>query len=311
MTLPKDGRPSSTAVKIVGDWYAPLGGVLMTVSASFALGAFPLDDVWHRLFGQDVTLWGPTHLLLIGGAGLATVGALILLSEGIAARARTTPRTKPRWLLLRQATLAGAFLVALSTFQAEYDFSVPQFRLIWHPILLMLAAGHRAGVGAAADRQGRRAARRGGLHRDPRRAVALGRPAHRPHHAALPPLHRRGARGRGGGAQGQRRTGRCRLGAIAGLGIGTIGLAAEWAWSHIWWTIPWTSALVPEGIIAGVLAGVAAGVIGGFVGGSLRAPDVVRKPEPRWLGARRGGGLRGALRVRPAGERRGQDHAPR
>ena len=29
---------------------------------------FPLDDVWHRLFGQDVTLWGPTHLMLIGGA---------------------------------------------------------------------------------------------------------------------------------------------------------------------------------------------------------------------------------------------------
>jgi hypothetical protein len=28
---------------------------------------------------------------------------------------------------------------------------------------------------------------------------------------------------------------------------------------------------------------VAAGIIGGFVGGSLRAPDVVRRSEPRWL----------------------------
>ena len=34
----------------------------------FALVGFPLDDGWHRLFGQDVTLWGPTHLMLIGGA---------------------------------------------------------------------------------------------------------------------------------------------------------------------------------------------------------------------------------------------------
>ena len=142
MTLPKEGRPSATAIRIVGDWYAPLGGVLMTVSASFALGAFPLDDVWHRFFGQDVTLWGPTHLLLIGGAGLATVGrADPPVGGDLRARVDATPRTQPRWLLLRQAILAGAFLVALSTFQAEYDFSVPQFRLVWHPILLMLAAG--------------------------------------------------------------------------------------------------------------------------------------------------------------------------
>ena len=35
----------------------------------------------------------------------------------------------------------GGFLVALSTFQAEFDFGVPQFRLVWQPILLMLAAG--------------------------------------------------------------------------------------------------------------------------------------------------------------------------
>ena len=50
------------------DWYAPLGGVLIAAAGGFALIGFPLDDVWHRLFGQDVTLWGPTHLMLIGGA---------------------------------------------------------------------------------------------------------------------------------------------------------------------------------------------------------------------------------------------------
>ena len=282
MTLPKEGRPSAPAIKIAGDWYAPLGGVLMLVSSSFALGAFPLDDVWHRLFGQDVTLWGPTHLLLIGGAGLATVGALILLSEGISARDEATPRAKPRWLLLRQATLAGAFLVALSTFQAEYDFSVPQFRLIWHPILLMLAAGIGLvsarlliGKGGALLAVAGFIAIRGVLslwvgpltgHTTLHfplyvvealvvEAVALRVSADRP----------------------------LRLGLLAGIGIGTLGLAAEWGWSHVWWTIPWTSALVPEGIVAGVLAGVAGGVLGGFVGGSLRAPDVVRRLEPRWL----------------------------
>ena len=41
----------------------------MIAGGAFALIGFPLDDVWHRIFGQDVTLWGPTHLMLIGGAG--------------------------------------------------------------------------------------------------------------------------------------------------------------------------------------------------------------------------------------------------
>jgi len=282
MTLPKDGRPSATAVKIVGDWYAPLGGVLMTVSASFALGAFPLDDLWHRLFGQDVTLWGPTHLLLIGGAGLATVGALILLSEGIAARVDATPRTEPRWLVLRQATLAGAFLVALSTFQAEYDFSVPQFRLVWHPILLMLAAGIGLvsarlliGKGGALLAVAGFIAIRG--------LLSLWVGPFTGHTTLHFPLYIVEALVVEAVALKVSSDRPLRLGLLAGLGIGTIGLAAEWAWSHIWWTIPWTSALVPEGIVVGVLAGVAAGVIGGFVGGSLRAPDVVRKPEARWL----------------------------
>ena len=52
-------RPSRSAIRIVGDWYAPLGGVIVASCGMFALIGFPLDDVWHRLFGQDVTLWGP------------------------------------------------------------------------------------------------------------------------------------------------------------------------------------------------------------------------------------------------------------
>src|SRR5918998_1325971 len=121
VALPRGGRPSAAAVRVAGDWYAPLGGLLMTVSASFALAAFPMDDVWHRIFGQDVTLWGPTHLVLVGGAGLATVGALILLAEGVRSRGDAMPRRgHSRFVfVLRRSLLVGGFLVALSTFQGE------------------------------------------------------------------------------------------------------------------------------------------------------------------------------------------------
>jgi hypothetical protein len=282
VSMPKGPRESPAAVKIAKDWYAPLGGLLMTVSSSFALAAFPLDDMWHRIFGQDVTLWGPTHLVLIGGAGLATVGALILLAEGVAARKPETPRARPRWLLFRQAALAGAFLVALSTFQAEFDFSVPQFRLVWHPILLMLAAGIGLvtarlliGRGGALLAVAMFIAIRGllSLWVGPLTGhTALHFPLYIVEALVVEAIAFRVASDRP-----------LVFGLLAGVGIGTLGLAAEWGWSHVWWTIEWPAALVPEGIVAGFLAAVAGGVIGGFVGGSLRAPDTVRREEPRWL----------------------------
>ena len=282
MALPRSGRPSDSAIRIAGDWHAPLGGILIVASSSFALGAFPLDDTWHRLFGQDVTLWGPTHLLLIGGAGLATVGSLILLGEGVRSRDEATPRNEPRWLLLHQSILAGAFLVALSTFQAEFDFAVPQFQLLFHPVLLMLAAG--MGLVSARLMIGRGGALtavavflliRGGLslwvgpltgH------TALHFPLYIVEAIVVELVALRGEPERP-----------LRFGALAGVGIGTVGLAAEWAWSHVWWTIPWTSGLLPEGIVAGVLAGLAGGVLGGFIGGSLSMPAAPRPAEARWL----------------------------
>jgi hypothetical protein len=281
ISLPREGRPSPSAVRLVGQWYAPLGGLLMLISSSFALGAFPLDDMWHRLFGQDVTLWGPTHLLLIGGAGLATVGALILLSEGVNARTPETPRPHPRWLLFRQATLAGAFLVALSTFQAEFDFAVPQFRLVWHPILLMLAAG--IGLVSARLLIGRGGALLAvGGYLIARGLLSLYVGPITGHTTLHFPLYVVEALVVEAVALRVSSDRPLALGALSGLGIGTLGLAAEWGWSHVWWTIPWTSALLPEGIVAGLLAAVAGGVIGGFVGGSLRAPEFRRRPESRF-----------------------------
>ena len=59
----------------------------------YALIGFPLDDIWHRIFGQDVTLWGPTHLMLIGGAGFSLIAVLYLEYEG--RRVGGAPGTPP------------------------------------------------------------------------------------------------------------------------------------------------------------------------------------------------------------------------
>src|SRR3954452_16843915 len=159
ISLPKR-KQGNTFVRIAEGWWVPLGALLTLACAAFALSSFPLDDIWHRIFGQDVTLWRPTHLLLFGGASLSTLGGMILLMEGASAGREVRPRRVSNTVRLQQVLLGGAFLIGLSTFQGEFDYSVPQFRLVFHPILLMLAssialvtvrvwAGKGAAIGAA------------------------------------------------------------------------------------------------------------------------------------------------------------------
>jgi hypothetical protein len=262
-------RPVKTAIHLGGDWYAPVGGMMMAACGAFALSGFPLDDMWHRLFGQDVTLWGPTHLMLIGGASLATLGGMVLMGEAITAIGRDPEREGTPWVYhVRRALLVGGFLVALSTFQAEFDFGVPQFREVYQPILIMLAAGIGLvacrlfiGRGGALLAVGGYLVIRGFL------AILVGVvwgevTPHFPLYIVEALLVE---------AVFLRAGGRSPVlnGAIAGALIGTIGLAAEWAWSHIWMPIPWNDSLLPEAAIAGFLTAVAAGVVGGFIGGSL------------------------------------------
>ena len=94
IALPRDARPGPASVTVGAGWCAPVGGLLMAACGAFALAGFPLDDMWHRLFGQDVTLWGPTHLMLIGGAGMTLIGQAVLLQEGLRARPRAAARRR-------------------------------------------------------------------------------------------------------------------------------------------------------------------------------------------------------------------------
>src|SRR6266508_3145544 len=110
------------------------GGIVMLVCGGIALLGFPLDAFWHALFGEDVTLWGPTHLFMIGGAGVSTLGVWMVMRQGFELG---RPRKVARRGHLR---VAGALLIGLSTFQAEFDFGVPQFQLLYQPVLIAFAA---------------------------------------------------------------------------------------------------------------------------------------------------------------------------
>jgi hypothetical protein len=273
-----EGRPSPSAIKIGGDWYAPLGGVGLLAASAFALTGFPLDDFWHRIFGQDVTLWGPTHLMMIGGAGLAFIGQATLLGEaklaevepdhGPGMRARATSLVRQ----LRTPALLGGFLLGLSTFQAEFDFGVPQFRMLFAPVLIAFAAG--VGLVAARIYGGRGMAIFGVLFFIAIRGTLailidpiLGKPTpHFPLYIAEALLVEAAA------FAIAPRLRPYTFGAISGALIGTVGFAAEYGWSHVWMPIPWQPSLIGEALLPAVVVGIAGGLIGGFIASAWRAP---------------------------------------
>ena len=272
---------SETSVRINDGWHAPLGGILLTVCGGIAVMGFPLDDVWHRLFGQDVTLWSPTHMQMVGGAALSTIALWITYVEASRRPVDAARVTAHRSLI--EVPLAGALLIGLSAFQAEFDYSVPQFRMLYHPILLMLSAGIalvaarvRLGAGGALKAVGFFLLVRSII------TVAVGPgmdhtilhfPLYLVEAVAVEVVARFVSPGR-----------QITFGAIAGAAIGTFGLAAEWAWSHVWMTMEWNAALLPEGLIGGFLAGVAGGTLGGAIATALADRGAPRQRFPLGVG---------------------------
>jgi len=240
------------------------GGLVMLVCGGIALLGFPLDAVWHALFGEDVTLWGPTHLFMIGGAGVSTLGLWMVMRQGFEAG-------RPRGVARRaQIRIAGALIIGLSTFQAEFDFGVPQFQLLYQPVLIAFAAG--VALVCARSVLGRWGAFQVlGLYFVIRGALALfvGVVAgyttpHFPLYLAEAAVVELAA------LAAPRAPGRFAL--LSGLGIGTIGFAAEWGWSHVWMAHPWPTSLLPAAPVLAIAAGVAGAVLGARIGQSLAMP---------------------------------------
>jgi hypothetical protein len=74
------GRPPADTVRVAGLLGTP-GFHLVWLGMALILLAAPIDDLWHRLFGIDVTLWSPPHLLGLAGAQVSTLALLIVALE--------------------------------------------------------------------------------------------------------------------------------------------------------------------------------------------------------------------------------------
>jgi hypothetical protein len=58
---------------------APLGIYISGYAALNMAIAFPVDQYWHTLYGVDVTIWAPFHIMAIAGLGFEALGAVYTL----------------------------------------------------------------------------------------------------------------------------------------------------------------------------------------------------------------------------------------
>jgi hypothetical protein len=69
----------SPTTNFAGAFRGSLGAYIAGFGALGAAVAFPLDSYWHALYGIDVAIWAPFHLMIITGMALVALGAIYML----------------------------------------------------------------------------------------------------------------------------------------------------------------------------------------------------------------------------------------
>lgn len=245
-----------------GQLRVPWGGLLLCVFGVLAVTAFPLDALWHKTYGIDVTLWSPTHLQLITGGSMGAFAVMLLLAEAY-------PFSKPNafgrfWM----AVGCGAVLTAVTTYQGEFDFRVPQFQPVYLPILIMAGAG----VALVFSRivLGRWGAVKAAIAYLVIRTYLSLLVASLHHEFARFPLYLPSALAVEAAAWWLGTKNRLRFGLVAGALIGTLGLVGETIWiSASGWFAPAPQLLTRTLELAPITA-VAAAVLGAGLGRAWR-----------------------------------------
>ena len=130
--LARGGRAPADTVRVAGLVGTP-GFHLVWLGMALIILAAPIDDLWHRLFGIDVTLWSPPHLLGLAGAQVSTLALLIVALEvwPAGSRARVVA------LFIAGAFLFGTFAVIADP-SGRIAFLYGGLRFFTRPVLMAL-----------------------------------------------------------------------------------------------------------------------------------------------------------------------------
>lgn len=238
----------------VGRWHLPFGPTALVIAGGGAIVGFGIDELWHAAYGLDVTMWSPPHLAMISAAAFSGIAGVITYAEaGPGSGHRFTRRFVPGFV-------AGVALIALSAWQLEFDYGVPQWQMLAQAVLIAVAAG--VALVAAREAIGRGGALIAVAHFLAVRGVLMVM-ADQVWNIAQPrfPLYLGSAIAVEAAFLLTRDRRPMTRALAAGFGVATFGLAGEWLVTHLWLYHPWQPRLLPSLAIAAVAA-VASAVLG-------------------------------------------------
>jgi hypothetical protein len=94
----------------------PLGAYIVGFTALTAAVAFPLDAYWHALYGIDIAIWAPFHVMFVASMGLVALGTAYMLSSAAHLAARIgngIRRAATLGVVLALATVLSLFTLLL------------------------------------------------------------------------------------------------------------------------------------------------------------------------------------------------------
>ncbi|HYG94718.1 MAG TPA: hypothetical protein VD859_14130 [Nocardioides sp.] len=318
--LARDPLPRRV-VRFAPSWQVPMGSMVLIGAGFIAALGFPADDVWHRLFGQDVTEWGPTHVMMIGGAVTVPVGLTLLLAEavqvggqpfrgrmvsfigsvagwalGVSRRVfpwvrREVPQEtlgdRRLWTTRFHLTLLISFCIIPMAFLMEFDLGVPQFPAA----TLFIISGFLTGWVFTAARLvfGPGGALVAGVTYQVLRILILVITL------PIPEIHR--ARwllflGAALAIELVAAVVRSRgplFGAAAGAAAGSLGMLVEWWWMGVFmpYPLPVEAEQLPLMIAVGTVAGLGGGLVGVAHARHVQRVVATEQPAPATAGAGR------------------------
>ncbi|MGL4306158.1 MAG: hypothetical protein ACRCSF_08375 [Mycobacteriaceae bacterium] len=266
LVLVKD-KPSVTAIKIRNYGYVPLGGLIAFLSFFMTLATFPLDDVWHRIYGLDVSLWSPIHFVLLASAISAFFGMGLLLFEGEAAVSGRPALRAVGIVKVFRILFVGVLVAIMGILLDEWNVALPQANMLYEPMLLattvaaFIAArlligrwGALAAWGVATGLNvllvGAVALLFGGVA--PRMPLLLGFAVAVEFTALI---------------LGTKKI--WRLAVFSGVLASALGLSIEYIWSNFYRPLPWQLHMMPEAWIIGLAIGISASIAGVYAASSL------------------------------------------
>ena len=104
-----------------GLFSGPLGAYIVGYAALNSAVAFPLDTYWHTLYGIDVTLWAPFHIMIISGMALMAFGSVYMLASSarIAARLHESKAERSAYVGMIVAFATSLALFTLLVFSGS------------------------------------------------------------------------------------------------------------------------------------------------------------------------------------------------